>query len=820
MPIFVTLGAALTPASNGGWPGGILTLTKMRRIFSMLQPRRQRLIALAAVVFLAGLYLPGLLGGMIPCFRDNLSHHLGWRLMTAGQLQRGILPLVDPLTTCGGPLLADPNTLALYPSTLLYLVFPPAIALTMHELIHHILLALGAFLLLRRLGRSRRGALAGASFAAGAGLAVSQLAFTNSLAALAWIPWLVRTAVRPPSATRPLLQRIAAASVFGALAWLAGEPVIAAMGWILWLAVLFATAPSTGTPVGKRLPLLAAPALALLLAAPVLLPFSAIYPTSRRAMLGLPQGSVAADAFSPRRWPEILLPHLYGAPGPFRPDGFWAAPSFPWLRYEVNLHVGTLALVLLTFGCADRRSRIWTFVGVAAVLAAAAPGAIEAVARVIPPLRGFRYAIKLLLLGYLAAVPIIARGVAAALRRPKTFRRRCVAVALLAVCLAAPMLTPGAAKSTLGAVFPASAANLGERGVARSVSASARIDLLTQVIPLAAAAVSPRVLLIPSLIAQLYFGGRSMLIRDHARNFGSPSPVLAALAEDPRVVEGIAYPLDRLNPKSDPAATAPVARARLGFAQGWRYYGTPFAIAYRLAEGPDGLEPWWSADSARRFLATPPAAAAHTARHLGAAWILRSDRLPSGPDVVRVTPFEAAGARVMAHRLARPSPACWLARREIRVPGRDAAWHQLEDPSSQPGRDAVTVSSRVGERLYPPGAVALLDRSPSRWTLETDSPAPGLLVLDQSYSPQWRVRVDGHPVEPTLVNLCRLGVRVPSGRHRVLVRYSTRPFWAGLALALLALLMILAAWIPLPRPGRRRPSDVPAPTPPATPPVR
>ncbi|HHQ48524.1 MAG TPA: hypothetical protein ENK19_06530, partial [Acidobacteria bacterium] len=531
--------------------------------------RRAALVALA-LGLLVSLYAPGLVGGAIPCFRDLLSHHLGWHLEAARTLASGRLPWIDPAMGAGAPLLADPNTMALYPDTLLFAVLPPALALTLHLLLHHLLLAFGAFLFLRRLGRPFRGALTGAVFAAGGGLAFSQLAFANSVAALAWAPWLLWTAVRLPADGRGLARRVGAAAIFGALSLLAGEPVLTGLSWIAWGLTLSA-GNSWNRPVAiRRLGLLAAPLLSVALAAPLLLPAAAVHAGSERRMLGLRPGSVAADAFLPRRWLEPLLPHLFGTPGPFAPDGAWAEPSFGWLRYEVNLHLGTVALVLLLLGGWSRRNRPWTATAVAAVVLAASPALIHLVGRVVPLAGELRYGIKFLVLAHLALVPVIARAAAAARRRPGGFRRRAVATGAVLLALGLPLATPPSARTVLSALYPASAGNLAEPGVAESVAASVRRDLAVELVPLAAAAVAPAALVLPALAVQLSLGGGSMLIWDDSERYLEPPPLAARLGADRRLAEGIAFPFDRLHRPLAPGVPAPVARARTGAAQLWR----------------------------------------------------------------------------------------------------------------------------------------------------------------------------------------------------------------------------------------------------------
>ncbi len=759
------------------------------------------------VILLLGLYLPGLAGGRIPAFRDVLSHHLGWRLAVVSQVASGELPLVDPALAGGAPLLADPNTMTLYPTTALFGVLPPAAALTLHFLVHQLLLGLGGFLLLRRLGRRPLPALAGATFLAGGGLAFSQLAFTNASAALAWAPWMAWTAAGKPETSREARRRTALGGVFGALSLLAGEPVITGMAWILWATVL--AAGRSATPRGalsRRILPLAAPLLAFLLAAPVLVPAATLRAESRRHVIGLPAGSAGADAFRPPRWAEVLLPHLPGSPGPFAPDGDWARPSLGWLRYEANLHVGTLALVLVFLAARSRRSRPWAALAAVSVVLAASPGLFEMLGRAVPAAGEIRYVIKFLVLAHLALAPLVARGAAAALRDTRRLRRTCLGTAALVLALGLPLCTAPGARALLGHLLPASRSNLELPGVADSIAASTRWDLANGLLPLAAAAAAPRVLLLPALALQLAGGGASMLLWDDPAPHLEPPPLARRMEGDRRILEAIGFDFERLHTTGDPRLPAPVRRSRLGAAQLWRYHGALHGFRYRGSVGPDGLEPWWVADTARRLRASPPEAAVRAARHLGAAWLLLRTPLAPSPDVEAVETLRVLGEPVAVHRLAPPPPGAWLARRVITAASRDAGWQLLLDPAVEPGRDAVVPGRFPGVRRPGGGEVTVTFRSSSRWRLLVRPAGRGLLVLDQAHSTRWRATVDGGPAATVLVNLWQVGIPVPAGEHRVEVWWSRAPLAGGTLLAAVGLGLTLALLVLPPRRDRRPPS--------------
>ncbi len=67
----------------------------------------------------------------------------------------------------------------------------------------------------------------------------------------------------------------------------------------------------------------------------------------------------------------------------------------------------------------------------------------------------------------------------------------------------------------------------------------------------------------------------------------------------------------------------------------------------------------------------------------------------------------------------------------------------------------------------------------------------GLLVISQSFHPDWRGYVDEAPATIVRVNLALTGVVVPAGRHQVTLRYESPELAAGLVIAAIGALVAL-----------------------------
>jgi len=72
-------------------------------------------------------------------------------------------------------------------------------------------------------------------------------------------------------------------------------------------------------------------------------------------------------------------------------------------------------------------------------------------------------------------------------------------------------------------------------------------------------------------------------------------------------------------------------------------------------------------------------------------------------------------------------------------------------------------------------------------TATTNAPTPGLLMVRNTYDPGWRATVDGHSARVYAANGFLLGVKVPAGRHRVVLTYGDAPVFWGLWISIAAI---------------------------------
>jgi hypothetical protein len=106
------------------------------------------------------------------------------------------------------------------------------------------------------------------------------------------------------------------------------------------------------------------------------------------------------------------------------------------------------------------------------------------------------------------------------------------------------------------------------------------------------------------------------------------------------------------------------------------------------------------------------------------------------------------------------------------------------------GRAEATVS-RADFR----GSARLLSRRADSLSLEADLDGPGMLVVLEAYHPGWRASVDGLAAPILRANALFRAVPLPAGHHRVEMLFRPPSATLGAALSLVTLLGALALWV-------------------------
>ena len=124
------------------------------------------------------------------------------------------------------------------------------------------------------------------------------------------------------------------------------------------------------------------------------------------------------------------------------------------------------------------------------------------------------------------------------------------------------------------------------------------------------------------------------------------------------------------------------------------------------------------------------------------------------------------------------------------------ALKRFADPQFDARAAAIVVGDHPETELFlqPPADDVRQFQAQSRATITRDElhevgiravcPRPALLVLNDTYAPGWKVRVDGQQQPVLSVNYAFRGVLLPAGEHEVSFRYHPRWFFVGLYISL------------------------------------
>jgi hypothetical protein len=94
------------------------------------------------------------------------------------------------------------------------------------------------------------------------------------------------------------------------------------------------------------------------------------------------------------------------------------------------------------------------------------------------------------------------------------------------------------------------------------------------------------------------------------------------------------------------------------------------------------------------------------------------------------------------------------------------------------------------------GAKAVLTHyAYQRLEIETESSAPAMVTIAQTFYHPWRAYVDGRRVELWRANYGFQALEVPAGKHQVELRYEDEVFIVGAVVSLLSAFVCVVMWL-------------------------
>ena len=588
-------------------------------------------------------------------------------------------------------------------------------------------------------------------------------------------------------------------------------------------------------PPGRRARALAAAALGaagagglgLGLAAPLLLPLSAVFSLTYRGQHLYSERASGAAAFHAGRAIEWLLPRFGGSPDVLGGGANWLRPlaqqDFVYL-WCVTLGVVPLFVLLLAGlrrGFWDRRA-VTLAIGALVALSFAFGFSLPFYRLVyaVGALRKLRYPIKFYLLTTILAA-LLAGLAAETLARRRPGRREAALLVLWLAALGAAWIAaaPGGALERWAAPLAdrvsddPSAFVAVFRGLVRGDALVGAVAALLAALALRSGPKGePSVLLAALALAASLWWGLPLFVTADARDLDR-APALARHLEAPGRLY-VSGSLPRFDPAALRAASGDLPRtsrlARVLVEQLVPATGAPFGVRYLFENDPDGSYGYFNRIASEAADASPPLERDRLLVAFGARWTLAVEG-EDHPLFRPATGVEVAGKRLVLSETADPVPELRWAGRAWRRPGlsptiqllRSAAFDPRRDVAL-PGRAAADPAERASSATLSAAAVEA-DRASA--LVEADG--AGHLVFSRTFFPAWGARIDGAAAPVLVANARELAVAVPAGRHRVEIRYDPTPFRTGVAVQAGAFLVAVGiATAARPRSERREQPQV------------
>ncbi|HEY3857343.1 MAG TPA: YfhO family protein [Verrucomicrobiae bacterium] len=679
---------------------------------------------------------------------------------------RGEWPLWNPYSCCGLPFLAQFNTLALYPFSLIYCLLPLTWGLGVFCLLHIFMAGMGMYFLAARWTDSRAGAaVAGVVFAFN-GLTLNFLMWPSHLATLAWTPWVILLA---EDGWKLGGRKLFLAALAAGMQILAGGPEEILFTWLI-LAVLAAarigkTSPSFITVVRRFL------TMSLLgggVAAAQALPFADFVLHSNRdthfanSAWSMPPwgwGNFLVPLFQTSKWQQIVVQRAQ----------YWTS------SYYVG--IGTLFLVVMALW-RFRTRRVWMlglFFLTSIILALGDGGFVFLwVKKLLPFLGMFRYPVKFVILTVIAVPLLAAFGMAYYDKRTPEDAKGWTA----------PTITISAMLALIGALlliawkWPLENTSLS----ATSTNALTRAIFLVLTFAIVWMFVKR-----PESRAWTVVLLLGLCWGDLMTHMPWQNPTL-----DPDIYQP---GLGQMSDKLDPVPKIGESRLMMSPFSARQLYYKPvedvkanyalqrvmFLADCNLLDGLPKVDGFFSL------------ALRNTDKVL---WLLDSvngRQLDKVEDLLSVSQTIAEGKVFDWTPRTNYIPIVTIGQQPLFASDDDAFKAIAAGEADFRHNVYLTpeAKSTVKATLQPSARVISKDFGANRQKLEVDTPSDTMLVLTEAYYHNWQAFLDGHPTPVLRANYAFKAVEIPPGRHEVILVYKDEAFETGGAISICSLLLCL-----------------------------
>lgn len=792
---------ASDPESSTGGGASASATDRPQEVEPTSSRRFLALWVLPTMILLLFVVWPLVTGADTLFFRDVFNTHLEMKWWQAEAMRDGYMPLVDPHRSGGQAHLGNPNTVALYPDNVLFLVAPLFWALNAHFWLHLLLAPFGAFWLARRLGLARPAAWSAGVFYASSGYFLSTLNLYNLVAGAALIPAFL-AAVLALCAEPRRRGRLAALAALWCLLVLAGDPMTAALALVMSASLAWIVRPRRAEIVRVGVAL----GLGSLLSAPLVVEFLRIVGLTFRGYQGYSAAGATVASWHPAAALEWLVPFAFGEPD----LAFWGQRFYSGSQpLFYSFHPGWLALACVGVGVVAvenrRRTRSWALGLIALGLFLALGGHNPVVSWLLglPGLSVLRLPVKFWPLVAVPAAVLAAIGFERLLSGGGARRLRRAAIALgaaYALLFLSVVVLRGPLQALLTGWMPPgfAAASVPTREVARwsslllqSVGLSILFFLVTFLGRRSFRALLP-VLLVTHLILQLALLAPLYRSEETRLYLAAPPPV-AAIPAGALVAHGAAGDLfgSVPVPVAEYPSLDPRWMQRQLHGESHPYAGIMAGLRYEFALSPEGLDAFLTRAATEAFRVLNDGGRIRMLEASGVRWLFMKRPLQTGDRLRFVERHESLGGDLLLYQLPGAAEPVQFVGELLPSANLNEALNVILSPTFDPRSHAVVAATeRYGSGLT--GRVTALDNAaPESWSWTVEAAGAGALLIQRAHLPIYRLEVDGRRVEPLVANLHRMAVPLDAGSHVVELSVDRSPFRAASAVSMLTALALL-----------------------------
>ncbi len=686
---------------------------------------------------------------------DLSSMVLPWMQFQASEWHAGRIPLWDPYSWGGQPLLAQAQPGSAYPLNWLLFLAPlkhtwiRQAALNWYYVLVRILAAWCFYKFARDLGRSRKASLVAASVYGIAGY-LGSIEWPQMVNGAVWAPLVFMYQFRAARGERPLANS-ASGGFFLGLMWLCGHhqlPLFVSLAsGLLWTFFILRR---------RRFDLLRCAA--IMVGVGILVSALQTLPTAEYGLLA--QRWSGSD--HPLKWKETV-PYAVHEDFSFKPLGIL---SFVIPGFDVNEDplVGALAFTLAIIGLSlawnDQRVRWLCCLGLGGLIFALGPNSLwhGLAYATTPMIDKARVPAQAMILFHLAICGLLAFGVDLF----PSLRPRGAAVSFLTLgALGVLLCIAGFVLFQLKLVTPQGDSRFMVTALASLIGAAILWAAWrgTLGLDLSIAILLGLMLLEISNTSGFFFANYERN-KDRVAN-------LKKMSEDSDIRDFLAQ-------------------------QG----GRPFRVEYDGEVIPHNLGDWWGIETFTSYVASAPDIVMRNEPYhprvqsaLGVRYYIGSK--PLRPDQSEV--FAGASGRKV-YRNADSFPRVWVVHQTRRANIADTG-RLLTDGSVDLHSQAIVTREIPALETCSGDQVEVKSHLPNRVTLEADMQCRGLVILSETYFPGWKVSIDGKEARMFDADGMLRGVAVDRGKHTILMIYRPWSVLIGAGLTLVGTMIPIAVVI-------------------------